>query len=101
MRKSDTSGRKKSLWTGLCYQACVTNPHNCVTTMDKNVRLFFNRKKKATETAVDAIEIVVTLQRQRCYFYTGFSINISNGVINSKKVVNHSEASLLSHPDSR
>lgn len=65
--------------------------------MDKNVRLVFNRKKKATETAVDAIEIVVTLQRQRCYFYTGFSININQWDDNSKKVVNHSKASLLNH----
>ena len=65
--------------------------------MDKNVRLVFNRKKKATETALDAIEIVVTLQRQRCYFYTGFSININQWDDNSKKVVNHSEASLLNH----
>ena len=65
--------------------------------MSKFVRLFFNRKKKATETAVDAIEIVVTLQRQRCYFYTGFSININQWDDNSKKVVNHSEASLLNH----
>lgn len=65
--------------------------------MSKNVRIIFNRKKKATETAVDAIEIVVTLQRQRCYFYTGFSININQRDDNSKKVVSHSEASLLNH----
>lgn len=97
MRKSDTSGQKSHFWTGfvlpsLCYQS-----HICVTTMDKNVRLVFNRKKKATEVTVDAIEIVVTLQRQRCYFYTGFSITINQWDDNTKKVVNHSEASLLNH----
>lgn len=89
--------KKSHFWTGfvlpsLCYQS-----HICVATMDKNVRLVFNRKKKATETTVDAIEIVVTLQRQRCYFYTGFSVTINQWDDNTKKVVNHSEASLLNH----
>ena len=35
--------------------------------MSKYVRLFFNRKKKATETVAGAIEIVVCFQRERCY----------------------------------
>lgn len=63
--------------------------------MEKKVRLLFNRKRRATETAVDAIEIVVTLQRERCYFYTGISVAINQW--EDGKVVNHPEASLFNH----
>lgn len=97
MRKSDTSGRKKSLLDGFCVTKLVLPISQLCYQMEKNVRIIFNRKKKATETAVDGIEIVVTLQRQRCYFYTGFSININQWDDNTKKVVSHSEASLLNH----
>lgn len=63
--------------------------------MEKKVRLLFNWKRRATETAVDAIEIVVTLQRERCYFYTGISVTINQW--EDGKVVNHPEASLFNH----
>ena len=59
--------------------------------MSKYARLFFNRKKKATETVAVAIEIVVCLQRERCYFHSGHSVTLSqweNGfVVNHPRVV--------------
>lgn len=61
--------------------------------MSKYVRLFFNRKKKATETVAGAIEIVVCLQRERCYFHTGHSVTLDqweNGM-----VVNHPRAVVI------
>ena len=61
--------------------------------MSKYVRLFFNRKKKATETVAGAIEIVVCLQRERCYFHSGHSVTLSqweNGL-----VVNHPRAVVI------
>ncbi len=67
--------------------------------MEKKVRLLFNRKRRATETAVDAIEIVVTLQRERCYFYTGISVTINQW--EDGKVINHADASLLNHQISK
>ncbi|WP_259300643.1 hypothetical protein [Bacteroides intestinalis] len=44
--------------------------------MSKYVRLFFNRKKKATTTVAGAIEIVVCLQRERCYFHSGHNVTL-------------------------
>ena len=61
--------------------------------MSKYVRLFFNRKKKATATVAGAIEIVVCLQRERCYFHSGHSVTIAqweNGT-----VVNHPRAVVI------
>lgn len=61
--------------------------------MSKYVRLFFNRKKKATETVAGAIEIVVCLQRERCYFHSGHSVTLDqweNGM-----VVNHPRAVVI------
>ena len=61
--------------------------------MSKYVRLFFNRKKKATATVAGAIEIVVCLQRERCYFHSGHSVTIDqweNGL-----VVNHPRAVVI------
>ena len=61
--------------------------------MSKYVRLFFNRKKKATETVAGTIEIVVCLQRERCYFHSGHSVTLSqweNGL-----VVNHPRAVVI------
>ena len=61
--------------------------------MSKYVRLFFNRKKKATATVAGAIEIVVCLQRERCYFHSGHSVTLSqweNGL-----VVNHPRAVVI------
>lgn len=61
--------------------------------MSKYVRLFFNRKKKATETVVGAIEIVVCLRRERCYFHSGHSVTLDqweNGM-----VVNHPRAVVI------
>ena len=58
--------------------------------MSKYVRLFFNRKKKATTTVAGAIEIVVCLQRERCYFHSGHNVTLDqweNGM-----VVNHPRA---------
>lgn len=86
---------KCHFWThfvlpSLCYQS-----HKRVTSMNKNVRLVFNRKKKATETSTGAIEIVVCLQRERCYFYTGIRVTINQW--NDGKIVNHTEASLYNH----
>lgn len=61
--------------------------------MSKYVRLFFNRKKKATTTVAGAIEIVVCLQRERCYFHSGHSVTLDqweNGM-----VVNHPRAVVI------
>ena len=61
--------------------------------MSKYVRLFFNRKKKATATVAGAIEIVVCLQRERCYFHSGYSVTLDqweNGM-----VVNHPRAVVI------
>lgn len=61
--------------------------------MSKYVRLFFNRKKKATETVAGAIEIVVCLQRERCYFHSEHSVTLDqweNGM-----VVNHPRAVVI------
>ena len=61
--------------------------------MSKYVRLFFNRKKKATETVAGAIEIVICLQRERCYFHSGHRVTIDqweNGL-----VVNHPRAVVI------
>ena len=61
--------------------------------MSKYIRLFFNRKKKATETVAGAIEIVVCLQRERCYFHSGYSVTLrqwENGL-----VVNHPRAVVI------
>jgi len=61
--------------------------------MSKYVRLFFNRKKKATATVAGAIEIVVCLRRERCYFHSGHSVTLSqweNGM-----VVNHPRAVVI------
>lgn len=61
--------------------------------MSKYIRLFFNRKKKATETVAGAIEIVVCLQRERCYFHSGHSVTLrqwENGL-----VVNHPRAVVI------
>ena len=61
--------------------------------MSKYIRLFFNRKKKATETVAGAIEIVVCLQRERCYFHSGHSVTLDqweNGM-----VVNHPRAVVI------
>ncbi len=61
--------------------------------MSKYVRMFFNRKKKATETVAGAIEIVVCLQRERCYFHSGHSVTLNqweNGL-----VVNHPRAVVI------
>lgn len=61
--------------------------------MSKYVRLFFNRKKKATTTVAGAIEIVVCLQRERCYFHSGHNVTLDqweNGM-----VVNHPRAVVI------
>lgn len=59
--------------------------------MSKYVRLFFNRKKKATTTVAGAIEIVVCLQRERCYFHSGHNVTLDqweNGmVVNQPRAV--------------
>lgn len=47
--------------------------------MSKYVRLFFNRKKKATATVAGAIEIVVCLQRERCYSIQDIALPLPNG----------------------
>lgn len=80
--ESDTSGHKKTLLDG-----------SCVTTMSKYIRLFFNRKKKATATVAGAIEIVVCLQRERCYFHTGHSVTL--GQWEDGMVVNHPRAVVI------
>ena len=61
--------------------------------MSKFVRLFFNRKKKATETVAGAIEIVVCLQRERSYFYSGHSVNLNQW--EDGKVINHPRAVVI------
>ena len=61
--------------------------------MSKYVRLFFNRKKKATETVAGAIEIVVCLQRERSYFYSGHSVNLNQW--EDGKVINHPRAVVI------
>lgn len=61
--------------------------------MSKYVRSFFNRKEKATATVAGAIEIVVCLQRERCYFHSGHNVTLGqweNGV-----VVNHPRAVVI------
>jgi site-specific recombinase XerD len=63
----------------------------CGLYMSKYVRLFFNRKKKATTTVAGAIEIVVCLQRERCYFHSGHNVTLDqweNGmVVNQPRAV--------------
>lgn len=61
--------------------------------MSKYVRLFFNRKKKATETVAGAIEIVVCLQRERCYFHSGHSVTLNQW--EEGTVVNHPRAIII------
>lgn len=61
--------------------------------MSKYVRLFFNRKKKATTKVAGVIEIVVCLQRERCYFYTGHSVTIDQW--EDDKIVNHPRAIII------
>ena len=61
--------------------------------MSKYVRLFFNRKKKATETVVGAIEIVVCLRRERCYFHSGHNVTLSQW--EKGMVVNHPRAVVI------
>lgn len=61
--------------------------------MSKYIRLFFNRKKKATETVAGAIEIVVCLRRERCYFHSGHSVTI--GQWENGMVVNHPRAVVI------
>lgn len=61
--------------------------------MSKYVRLFFNRKKKATATVAGAIEIVVCLQRERCYFHSGHSVTL--GQWENGLVVNHPRAVVI------
>lgn len=61
--------------------------------MSKYIRLFFNRKKKATETVAGAIEIVVCLRRERCYFHSGHSVTI--GQWENGMVVNHLRAVVI------
>lgn len=48
--------------------------------MSKYIRLFFNRKKKATSTMARAIEIVVCLQREAIIFIQGIMSLSTNGV---------------------
>ena len=48
--------------------------------MSKYVRLFFNRKKKATATVAGAIEIVVCLQRVNAVIsIQGIALPLTNG----------------------
>lgn len=61
--------------------------------MSKNIKLVFDRKKKATETVAGAIEIVVRLQRERCYLYSGCSVTL--GQWEDGQVVNHPDAAML------
>ncbi len=61
--------------------------------MSKYVRLFFNRKKKATATVAGAIEIVVCLQRERCYFHSGHSVTLDQW--KDGLVVNHPRAVVI------
>lgn len=61
--------------------------------MSKYVRLFFNRKKKATETVAGAIEIVVCLRRERCYFHSGHNVTLSQW--EKGMVVNHPRAVVI------
>lgn len=61
--------------------------------MSKFVRLFFNRKKKATKEVVGTIEIVVCLKRERSYFYSGYSVCIDQW--EDGKVVNHPRAIII------
>lgn len=61
--------------------------------MSKYVRLFFNRKKKATETVAGAIEIVVCLRRERCYFHSGHNVTLSQW--EKGMVVNHPHAVVI------
>lgn len=61
--------------------------------MSKYVRLFFNRKKKATETVAGAIEIVVCLRRERCYFHSGHNVTLSQW--EKGMVVNHPRALVI------
>ena len=42
--------------------------------MSKRVRLFFDRKKKATKDMAGAVEIVICLQRERTYIYSGIRV---------------------------
>ena len=42
--------------------------------MSKRVRLFFDRKKKATKDVAGAVEIVICLQRERTYIYSGIRV---------------------------
>lgn len=58
--------------------------------MSKFVRLFFNRKKKATDKVAGAIEIVVCLHHERAYFNSWHSVTLDqwdNGM-----VLNHPKA---------
>ncbi len=61
--------------------------------MYKNVRVVFDRRKQATKTKVAVIEIVVCIQRERCYFSTGYFINKAQW--EDGKVVNHPRAVVL------
>lgn len=63
--------------------------------MSKCIRLFFNRKKKATETVPGAIEIVVSLKRERTYFYSGHSVTLNQW--EDGKVVNHPSAAIINN----
>ena len=42
--------------------------------MSKRVRLFFDRKKKATKDVAGTVEIVICLQRERTYIYSGIRV---------------------------
>lgn len=55
--------------------------------MSKYVRLFFDRKKKATESTQGAVEIVVCMQRERTYINTG--VCLFKNQWKENQVVNH------------
>lgn len=46
----------------------------CYRKMNRKVRLFFDRKKKATNKVAGAVEIVVCIRRERTYINSGISV---------------------------
>ena len=85
--------KKSHLWTVFVLQWLCYTSYKSVTAMQKKVRLVFNRRKIASETASAVVEIVVCLGRERFYESTGVFITINqweDGII-----INHPQAALL------
>ncbi len=61
--------------------------------MNNRVRIVFNRRKQASETACAAVEIVVCLGRERFYLSPGIFLNTTQW--QNGEVVNHHKAAIL------